>query len=80
MIMFRVPTQVSPSQNAIITENHPGENKMQREKESVPMQKKKDGWMDAPVVDDADGQLWNGCLDEDVLLILLVGRCGCCES
>lgn len=42
--MFRVPTQVSPSQNAIITENHPGENKMQREKESLPMQKQKDGW------------------------------------
>lgn len=25
-------------------------------------------------------QLWNGCLDEDVLLVLLAVRCGCCEG
>lgn len=52
---------------------------MQGERESVPMQNLK-GWMEARVVGDAGGQLWNGCLDEDVLLILLVGRCGCWES
>ncbi len=25
-------------------------------------------------------QLWNGCLGEDVLLVLLAARCGCCEG
>lgn len=80
MRVFRVPIQVSPLTKRDYDIKTIPERIKYKEKKNPSRCRNQKGWMDAPVVGDAGGQLWDGCLDEDELLILLLVRCGCCES